>query len=147
MRWSYIHTFMYERSVLACLTFQISRLLPPVVRFMFETKSLIRWVKLVIQLWIDTTLVIDYIFIRIISFRWPCVCILWCLLGIFWYKVWNLKKVWHARNDRVFLKTFPSSKCPTTSRWAPSWENTDDFCHIYTIYIYIYMQNTMIALR
>ena len=29
-----------------------------------------------------------------------------------------------------------SIKCPTTLRWALSWENTDYFCHIYTIYIY-----------
>ena len=37
----------------------------------------IRWAKLVILLWIDTTLVTDCIFIMISSFILPCVCILW----------------------------------------------------------------------
>ena len=41
------------------------------------------------------------------------------------------------RNYHAVLKTFLSIKCPATLRWALSWENTDDFCHIYTIYIYV----------
>ena len=71
------------------------------MRFMFETKWLIGWVKLVTQLWIDATLVIDCIFIMIISFIWPCVCVSWRLLGLFLYKVWNLKSLTCSKRSLI----------------------------------------------
>ena len=42
---------------------------------------------------------------------------------------------------KLYISIYPTNvtKCPATLRWALSWENTDDFCHIYTIYIYIYI--------
>ena len=66
-----------------------------------------------------------------------------------WYYEWfisiclmsgNTKPL--VANDRVVLKTFIYIKCPATLRWARSWENTDDFCHIY-IYIYIYIRHSV----
>ena len=68
MRWSYIHTFIYERSFLACQNFKVSNF--------FYYEWFIKWVRHVILLWIDTTLVIYCILIMISSFIWPCVSIL-----------------------------------------------------------------------
>ena len=41
----------------------------------------------------------------------------------------------------VVLKIFYQLNAPQhcVEHWALSWENTDDFCHIYTIYIYLYI--------
>ena len=88
--------------------------------FIFETKWIIRWVKLVIQLLIDTTLVIDCIFIMISSFIWPCVSILWCL-GVYSYiklDIWKfdmLETIAHrwkcGRNFASLLVCYSESVC------------------------------------
>ena len=150
MRWNYIHTFIYERSFLACQTFQVSNF-TSVYTQLTSQNAHTRSYKA--------------------TYHDEDTIYYWCIINSWEYNKFNspnepfifsnmkrapgyshelimlyshelimlysheLITYWCC--DRVVLKTFLSIKCPATLRWALSWENTDDFCHIYTIYIYI----------
>ena len=49
------------------------------------------------------------------------------------YLLWRHNPRWRRRHKMQTVSNV--FKCPASLRWALSWENTDDICHIY-IYIY-----------